>query len=151
LGLCAPEAYFLSKDVQAVLMSSRDKFKNCPDVLLVDKMGELLQMYAICNVAFIGGSMVGQGGHNPLEPAVFSKPILFGEDMSDFLLISTWLLDQGGANLVRSEQDLEKNLETLLDNRDLQRQMGKRNFEVFSNNSGAVKKIIKNMERLHIV
>jgi len=144
-------SYFLSNDVQAVLMSTMDESKPCPDVILVDKMGELFLLYAICDVAFIGGSMVRQGGHNPLEPAAFSKPILFGADMSDFLLISTWLLDRGGAKRVTSEQDLKKELETLLGNRMMQQHMGAKNFEVFSRNSGAVKRIIKNMERLHIV
>ena len=144
-------SYFLSNDVQAVLMSAMDESRDCPDVILVDKMGELFLLYAICNVAFIGGSMVRQGGHNPLEPAAFSKPILFGADMSDFLLISTWLLENRGAKRVTSEQDLKKELETLLGDRMMQQHMGAKNFEVFSRNSGAVKRIIKNMERLHIV
>ena len=144
-------SYFLSNDVQAVLMSAMDESRDCPDVILVDKMGELFLLYAICNVAFIGGSMVRQGGHNPLEPAAFSKPILFGADMSDFLLISTWLLENRGAKRVTSEQDLKKELETLLGDRMMQQHMGAKNFEVFSRNSGTVKRIIKNMERLHIV
>ncbi len=144
-------SYFLSNDVKAVLMSEMDGSKDCPDVILVDKMGELFLLYAICNVAFIGGSMVSQGGHNPLEPAVFSKPILFGADMSDFFLISSWLMEHGGAKRVESEQDLKKELESLLANRLVQQQMGTKNFEVFSRNSGAVKRIIENMERLHIV
>jgi 3-deoxy-D-manno-octulosonic-acid transferase len=144
-------SYFLSNDVQAVLMSKMDELKACPEVILVDKMGELFQLYSICNVAFIGGSMVQRGGHNPLEPAAFSKPILFGTDMSDFLLISKLLLDHGGAKRVKSEQDLSKALETLLENNLAQQQMGTKNFEVFSRNSGAVQRIITNMERLEIV
>ncbi len=86
-----------------------------------------------------------------MEPAAFSKPILFGADMSDFLLISTWLLENRGAKRVTSEQDLKKELETLLGDRMMQQHMGAKNFEVFSRNSGTVKRIIKNMERLHIV
>ena len=144
-------SYFSSNDVHTGLMSKMDEFNDCPDVILVDKMGELFKLYAICDVAFIGGSMVSQGGHNPLEPAAFSKPILFGDDMSDFLLISTWLLDHGGAKRVSSEQDLSKELETLFFNRQVQQNMGSKNFEVFSRNCGAVKRIIKNMEQLHIV
>ncbi|MBT3176580.1 MAG: 3-deoxy-D-manno-octulosonic acid transferase [Desulfobacula sp.] len=144
-------SYFLSNDIDTVLMSAIDDLKDCPDLILVDQMGELCSMYAICNVAFIGGSMVRQGGHNPLEPASFSKPIIFGEDMSDFLLISTWLLDHGGAKRVKSEKDLTKVLGTLLGDRQLQKNMGAKNFEIFSRNSGAVKKIIRNMELFHIV
>jgi len=144
-------SYFISNDVQAVLMSTIKKTGKSPNVVLVDKMGKLFEMYSVCNVAFIGGSMVRQGGHNPLEPAAFSKPILFGPDMSDFDLISTWLLDHGGAKRVASEQDLIKELEAILKSRQVQDHMGSRSFEVFSRNCGAVQKIIKNMERLHIV
>ncbi|MBW2655606.1 MAG: 3-deoxy-D-manno-octulosonic acid transferase, partial [Deltaproteobacteria bacterium] len=79
-------SYFLSQDVHTAFMSTMDKSSTSPDVVLVDKMGALSRLYALCDVAFIGGSMVGQGGHNPLEPAAFSKPVLFGPDMSDFLL-----------------------------------------------------------------
>lgn len=151
----AIRSYFLSKDIHTAFMSTLDdptgKFGRRPEVILVDKMGELSRLYALCNVAFIGGSMVRQGGHNPLEPAVFSKPVLFGFDMSDFLLISTWLIDHGGARRVESEQDLRKELETILENRQVQDHMGTRSFEVFLRNRGAVQRSIKNMERFHIV
>ena len=151
----AIRSYFLSKDIHTSFMSTMDepnsKFNRRPDVILVDKMGELSRLYALCNVAFIGGSMVRQGGHNPLEPAVFSKPVLFGSDMSDFLLISTLLMDHGGAKRVESEQNLRKELENILGNKQVQDNMGTRSFEVFSRNYGAVKRIIKNMERFHIV
>jgi len=145
----------LSRDVSAVSMSTLDesniKFNRRPDVILVDKMGELCRLYAICDVAFIGGSMVRQGGHNPLEPAAFSKPVLFGSDMSDFLLISRMLLDNGGARMVESEQELTEELETILVNSQVQKYMGSQNYEVFSRNCGAVKRVIKNLESLHIV
>jgi len=147
----AIQSRFLSNDVQVVFFTAMDKINIRPDIILVDKMGELSQLYAVCDAAFIGGSMVKQGGHNPLEPAVFSKPILFGSDMSDFLLISTWLLDHGGAKKVESEQDLEKALEEILENRQMQEQMGRKSYEIFSRNSGAVQKIIEHMERLSIV
>jgi len=147
----AIRSYFLSNDVHTHLLSLMDESKDCPDVILVDKIGELLKLYAICDVAFIGGSMVRQGGHNPLEPAAFSKPILFGADMSDFSQIAVMLTDHGGAKKVESEQELALGVKTILGNTQVQQNMGLRSFEVFSGNSGAVQKIIKNMEHLHIV
>ena len=148
-------SYFLFHDVHAAFMStmgeSNDKSNKRPDVVLVDKIGELARLYAVCDVAFIGGSMVRQGGHNPLEPAAFSKPVLFGSDMSDFLLISNMLMDHGGAKRVGSEQELKKELEAILGNRQTQQHMGSRSYEVFSRNFGAVQRIIKNLETLHIV
>ncbi|MCP3872341.1 MAG: 3-deoxy-D-manno-octulosonic acid transferase [Desulfobacteraceae bacterium] len=142
---------FLSKGVHVQFMSIKTEHSDCPDVVLVDKMGELSRLYAICDIAFIGGSMVQQGGHNPLEPASFSKPILFGLDMSDFSLISNMLVDQGGAKKVGSQQELKEALEMLLKNNQISGQMGFQSFEVFSQNSGAVNRIINNMEHLKIV
>ncbi len=159
----AIQSYFLSHDVHTTFLSTvdapkatddpeeMDDAKARPDVVLVDKMGELSRLYLIGDVAFVGGSMVRQGGHNPLEPAAFSKPVLFGSDMSDFLLISTLLMDHGGAKKVASEQELKKELEILLENKQIRQHMGRRNFEIFSRNSGAVQRIITQMERFYIV
>lgn len=144
-------SYFLSREVNTAVLSALEESTDAPDVILVDTMGELSSVYAICDVAFIGGSMVAQGGHNPLEPASFSKPILFGKDMSDFLLIADWLVEKGGAKQVASVEDLIKELTSLLGSRQEQMRMGSRSFEVFSQNSGAVPRIIREMERLDIV
>lgn len=144
-------SYFLSHDVNAEFMSTVEKSSRRYGVVLVDWMGELSRLYAICDVAFIGGSMVRQGGHNPLEPAAFSKPVLFGADMSDFLLISNMLMESGGARKVESEIQLEKEIETILENRQMQQHMGSQNFEIFSRNSGAVQRTIENMKSLNIL
>ncbi len=144
-------SYFLSHDVNAEFMSTVEKSSRRYGVILVDRMGELSRLYAICDLAFIGGSMVRQGGHNPLEPAVFSKPVLFGADMSDFLLISNMLMESGGARRVESEIQLEKEIETILENNKTGQYMGSRNFEIFSRNSGAVQRTIENMKSLNIL
>jgi len=122
-----------------------------PQVIFVDKMGELSRLYAICDIAFIGGSLVTQGGHNPLEAAVYSKPILFGSDMSDFKDISKLLIENGGARMVSSEKQLDEQLKKMLETPRLGEQMGIKNFTVFSSHSGAVKKIISQMEKWSIV
>jgi 3-deoxy-D-manno-octulosonic-acid transferase len=144
-------SYFLSHDVSAEFMSTVEKSNRRYGVVLVDRMGELSRLYAICDVAFIGGSMVRQGGHNPLEPAAFSKPVLFGVDMSDFLMISNMLMEKGGAIRVESEIQLGKEIETILENRQIQQHMGSQNFEIFSRNSGAVQRTIESMKRLNIL
>ena len=141
-------SYLLSQNVNAALLSTMKKSNSQYGVVLVDRMGELSRLYAICDVAFIGGSMVSQGGHNPLEPAAFSKPVLFGVDMSDFLLISNILVDSGGARQVESGIQLTNELETILGNRQVRGHMGRQNFKIFSSNSGAVQKILKNIDHL---
>ncbi len=143
--------YFFSENLKTVLMSDLDGSNGSTDAVLVDTMGELSKLYAVCDAAFVGGSMVRQGGHNPLEPAAFGKPLFFGSDMSDFLSIAEKLQNNGGAKTVESAVQLQKELEIIFKDREIQEQMGRKNFEVFSQNSGSVKNIIKKMEQIGIV
>jgi len=75
-------------------------------VLILDTLGELSSVYGLCEVAFIGGSLVPARGHNPLEPAVYGKPVLFGPCMEDFAEISRDLLAVGGARQVHDEEEI---------------------------------------------
>ncbi len=140
-----------SGDIPVSLMSETKRPEQKPGIILVDEMGILSQLYSLCHVAYIGGSLVKEGGHNPLEPAAFSKSVLFGPDMSDFLEIAALMKEHGGARQVSSEKELAHELDSLLGNHDLQNHMGRLNREVFLNHSGAVENIIRNLESLHIV
>ncbi len=142
---------FQKGGICAVLMSQIGSEMPGARVIFVDKMGELAKMYAVCDIAFIGGSLVSEGGHNPLEAAVFAKPVLFGPDMSDFQQISDLLVQGGGALQVDSQKDLVLRLNALLNDHDHQKKIGDKSFKVFSAHSGAVKKILSRMEQLSIV
>lgn len=67
------------------------------DLLILDTLGELASVYELGDFAFIGGSLVMERGHNPLEPAAFAKPVIFGPYMEDFEEIAGDLLAAGGA------------------------------------------------------
>jgi 3-deoxy-D-manno-octulosonic-acid transferase len=84
------------------------------DVVILDTIGELAQLYQIATVVFVGGSLVDAGGHNILEPAVFGKPIVFGPHMQNFAEIAQTFLDNGASIQVRSGRDLETVLLELL-------------------------------------
>jgi 3-deoxy-D-manno-octulosonic-acid transferase len=100
-----------------------EEFPGAP-LLILDTMGELSRMYSFCNIAFIGGSLVPDGGHNPLEPAAFGKPILFGPYMDDFTEISADLLDKDAAIVCHDEDDIFEILKKLLVNVSIQKKMG---------------------------
>jgi 3-deoxy-D-manno-octulosonic-acid transferase len=80
------------------------------DLLILDSYGELAALYPLCDLAFIGGSLVPAGGHNPLEAAACHKPVLFGPHMEDFAEISQDLLAAGGACRVHDEDELVQGL-----------------------------------------
>jgi 3-deoxy-D-manno-octulosonic-acid transferase len=118
------------------------------DVLLLDTIGELRSFYALCDIAFVGGSLVKVGGHNLLEPAAMKKPVIFSRYMFNFKEISEALMSSGGGVMVRDKGELYVQLDTLLSDPELAKRMGERAFRVIEANSGAAKKTINAIGRL---
>ena len=87
-------------DLEARTRTSRATGGN---VLILDTIGELASCYGIARLAFVGGSLVAQGGHNPIEPAAYGVPVLFGSHMEDFTEIAHDLVACGGAETVTAE------------------------------------------------
>jgi len=84
------------------------------DVVVLDSIGELAQLYQIATAVFVGGSLVDRGGHNILEPAMFGKPIVFGPHMGNFKEIAEGFLTSGAAMQVANGRELEVALLTLV-------------------------------------
>src|SRR4051812_28478066 len=74
-------------------------------VVVLNTIGELAQLFQIATVVFVGGSLVPAGGHNILEPAVFGKPIIFGPHMENFAEIARTFLDNGAAIQIADERE----------------------------------------------
>lgn len=85
------------------------------DVLLLDTLGELARCYPLAEAAFIGGSLVPQGGHNPLEAAAWGVPTLFGPHMEDFRDVARDLGAARAALVVHTEDELFAAIKRLLD------------------------------------
>lgn len=113
------------------------------DVLVVDRMGVLQALYALATVAFVGGSLAPLGGHNPLEPAAWAKPIIFGPHMSDFGHIADKLKTAGGAMEVGDHHGLYKAAAALLEDPAKATAAGQAAREVFETSGGAVAKTIE--------
>jgi 3-deoxy-D-manno-octulosonic-acid transferase len=84
------------------------------DIYLGDTLGELGLFYRLAGVAFIGGSLVPMGGHNPLEAALLDCALLHGPDMSNCAAIARDLAAQGAAETVRDGDALAAQVATLL-------------------------------------
>jgi 3-deoxy-D-manno-octulosonic-acid transferase len=76
------------------------------DVIILDTIGELAHLFQVATVVFMGGSLVDQGGHNILEPAVHGKPIVFGPHMTNFAEIAETFLGNQAAVQVNSPAEL---------------------------------------------
>ncbi|HET9087698.1 MAG TPA: 3-deoxy-D-manno-octulosonic acid transferase [Acidobacteriaceae bacterium] len=104
-------------------------------VFLLDSVGELASVYSLGSVAFVGGSLVNAGGHNPLEPAQFSVPIVMGPSLDNFRSVTTALL-KAQAMRIAPEEALAATLAELLTSADAV-QMGLRARDVFEQEAGA--------------
>ncbi|MCU0588443.1 MAG: lipid-A-disaccharide synthase [Syntrophobacteraceae bacterium] len=87
-------------------LRSRGETSREADVLILDSLGELGRFYAAADVAFIGGSWVPLGGHNPLEAAAQGKPACWGPHLFNFREMESELLGLGGYRRVASESEL---------------------------------------------
>jgi 3-deoxy-D-manno-octulosonic-acid transferase len=85
------------------------------DVVVLDTIGELAQLYQIATVVFVGGSLVPSGGHNILEPAVHGKPIVVGPHMDNFAEITEAFLAADAAIQVRNEHQFDEMVSSLMD------------------------------------
>jgi 3-deoxy-D-manno-octulosonic-acid transferase len=113
------------------------------DVVLLDTIGDLAAVYGIANVAFIGGSLVKQGGHNPLEPAQFGVPVVMGPSFENFRDIVAKMQEAGGIRIVQDKDELERVLVELLANREQARTMGERGQRVFEEQQGATARTVE--------
>ena len=71
-------------DIHAELLSHIDRDNLSANIVVVDRIGVLFELYAACDAVFVGGSLVDKGGQNPFEPALFGVPAIHGPSMSDF-------------------------------------------------------------------
>lgn len=111
-------------------------------VIINDTFGELMLLYGIANIAFVGGSLVRHGGHNPLEPAAHAIPIIMGPYTFNFNDICTKLHTSGGLITIFNSKSLIHILSTLLKNPGLRIYHGNCAAQVFKNNQGALKKLL---------
>ena len=116
--------------------------------LVVDAMGALMRFYAACDVAFVGGSLDKTGGHNVLEPAALSVPVLVGPHTFNFADITAQLLASGGAQCVDDAAGLERAATRLLGDANLRQQMGAAGMALVGSGQGALSRTLEMVTEL---
>ena len=111
-------------------------------IVLLDSIGELASVYSVASIAFVGGSLVPVGGHNPLEPAQFAVPIIIGPHYANFAAITDDLHAQDALRIATKEE-LAATLTDLLTNRSAAEAMGVRAKEVFDRQAGATARCVE--------
>lgn len=110
------------------------------DVWVLDSLGELLALYSLADIVIMGGSFSDIGGHNPLEPAWFEKPVIFGPNMSNFAEMTDSMLEQNAAIQLQNiaSKTLALSANQLLMNNEQATSLGKNAKQVVLANQGAV-------------
>lgn len=118
------------------------------EVLILDTIGELADLYSVSTLAFVGGSLVKKGGHNLLEPVLFGKPVLFGPYIQDFQRIAETLLRNNIGIMVQDREDLKQKTRLLLRDEARRRAISAQAQELLEKEKGALTRSLNMIEEL---
>ncbi|MGL4254568.1 MAG: 3-deoxy-D-manno-octulosonic acid transferase [Fusobacteriaceae bacterium] len=124
-----------------LLQNGRDGKKNA---LIVDMMGVQRKFYALCHVAFVGGTLVNIGGHSLLEPLFYGKTPVFGPYLNNVKDISRELLLKGLGYEIKKGENFPIIARTILDSEDKKIKIEK----LFRENSKTLEKIVEKIDKM---
>lgn len=139
-------ALIAKNDFEFVRRSAASAIQNDTAVFLGDTMGELLFLFGCADCAFVGGSLIARGGHNALEPAAWSLPIITGPSDFNFREISALLQRENALSVVRDVNSLADALCGLAEDAALRAQRGSAAKKVVAENRGALERLISEIE-----
>lgn len=119
------------------------------EIILLDTVGELMNVYSIATIAFVGGSLVkGVGGHNLLEPALHAKPVIYGKYLTTYLGMAELLEANKGGVRVSDQASLEAAIAGLLSDSALRARMGEAAKKAVEASRGAAKRTVSIIDGL---
>ncbi len=113
------------------------------DVVLGDTMGELLYLYGLADVAFLGGSLVSVGGHNPIEAAVCRLPLIMGPETFNFPDVVAAFGEAGCLHLVSDADSLAECVSGYLEDESTRQAAGAKAADVVGRNRGATERLLE--------
>ncbi|MBA4349059.1 MAG: 3-deoxy-D-manno-octulosonic acid transferase [Thermodesulfovibrio sp.] len=117
-------------------------------IILLDVMGELSSVYGAADIAVMGGTFIGHGGQNPLEPAYWGKPVVCGPHMENFPFIDEFY--RNGAAVKVDRDNLYQTLKELLGSKQKTASMGMAAKELYNKNAGATERAVDIIESFTI-
>jgi len=132
----------------SIRRSTAEPVTSVTSVLVGDTMGELLFLYSLADIAFVGGSLVPNGGHNLLEPAALDKPVLSGPHLFNFLEIAAMLRSAGALEEVSDSAGLAAVVQRLIKQPEQAKAMADAGLAVMKANQGALQRLLDGIGRL---
>jgi len=112
------------------------------EAVVVDTVGDLLDVYKKSIVAFVGGSLAPYGGQNILEPLFFGTPVLFGPYMENFRDIAGTILENGAGIMVNNAEELSDKISLLIENDELRERMGEQGRRIIGTQKEVMERAI---------
>jgi len=148
----APRELHLASTIEKDLSSSfsvtrysalRNGMASDADIVIVDTIGDLLQIYRQSRVAFVGGSLAPYGGQNILEPLFFATPVLFGPYIENFKDIACRVIQHNAGMMVHNAEELTSKITMLLNDNSLRHKMGENAQLVIEEQQQAIQKTVE--------
>ena len=138
----------LDPHAKSIKYSTWSKDIHALNYLLLDVMGELSSVYAIADIAFVGGSLAPIGGHNVLEPLAYGVPVLCGPYMQNQQDLLRILLNNKAITVVKNASELASVLKSLLDDKDMREKLIQQGQKTLKDNKGALEICMQGVEAL---
>lgn len=156
--ILAPRHVKRTAEVEAVIKERGLEYKKLSDpecgksnIVLVDSMGVLRDLYAVADLAYVGGSLIKRGGHNLMEPAAFAKPVIAGPHNFNFRYEVMALNRENAIKIVNGPTELQALIENWYESPDTYAEMGKRARQVLDSMSGATGRTISALQKLGLL
>jgi 3-deoxy-D-manno-octulosonic-acid transferase len=137
----------MQEDIQSSIATTATEI-TATEIVLLDTIGDLAAVYGVADVAFVGGSLVAKGGHNPLEPAQFGVPVVMGASYENFRDVVGRMSEVDGIRVVKNQDELSATLAALLKDREEAVAMGERGQAVFEAQAGATERTVEALMKL---
>lgn len=138
----------LARQVAVVRRTRLDQAGERCDVLVLDTIGELAALFELASIAFVGGSLVPTGGHNPIEPARFGVPVLTGPHVRNFAVVYRRFFQEGAAKMVHNGAELAEAVVYWLRDPPAARAAGAAGRDILARNVGATARTVDALEPL---
>lgn len=136
--------------LQSAIRSQQIPVTTNTQVYLADTIGELMHWFACSDAAFIGGSLVPFGGHNILEPAALTKPILSGPYHMNLQALYDTFIQTQSITITQNTDDLAETLLKLSQSPELRHQQGQKAYQCFQQQTGALPKLLSEIDQLSL-
>jgi len=135
-------------DLHTVRYTHSQPIDNQAEVIILDIIGQLLSWYGAADIAFLGGTLVPIGGHNPIEPAAMGCPVIVGPNRENIAETADRLSIAKAAILIDQETELPSLVQALLADPERRQQMGQRAQRLVASESGGLEKTLNHLNTL---